>query len=233
MLLFFTIFHNKCSFIINRHKLFIVKMDNPLRIFGGKTTMLNRILGNAIQIDNDVAMQELHPFLTHDEDIQLSFKVMRDMIIFADLRMILVDVQGITGKKREYHSIPYKSITHFSMESGGINVSNNTAKVVVTILDSSPLKFVSMFVNETKTSLQVSTSDYTLYHGLIGPFEEKSTITSTVSAEDELGYTNSTSETYVFNDSQSSETSFFSIWLSLFVILVLTRKEKNRIKRKK
>ena len=31
----------------------------------------------------------------------------------------MIDVQGATGKKIEYHSIPYKSITHFSVESSG------------------------------------------------------------------------------------------------------------------
>ncbi|MHA1444782.1 MAG: hypothetical protein ACTSR4_08555, partial [Candidatus Hodarchaeales archaeon] len=116
--------------------------------------------------------------------------------------------------------------------------SNNTVKVVVTILDDSPLHSVSMRVNGAIARLQESTSDYTLYQGLIGPFEGNSTITLTVFADDELGYINSASDLYIFIDSRSNETSkestsFFSIWLSLFVILVLTRKEKNRIKRKK
>lgn len=31
----------------------------------------------------------------------------------------MVDKQGITGKKTEYHSIPYRSITHFSIETAG------------------------------------------------------------------------------------------------------------------
>jgi len=41
------------------------------------------------------------------------------MFIFTNKRLILVDKQGLTGKKIEYHSIPYKSITHFSIETAG------------------------------------------------------------------------------------------------------------------
>lgn len=32
---------------------------------------------------------------------------------------MLVDKQGLRGTKVEYHSIPYKSITHFSIETAG------------------------------------------------------------------------------------------------------------------
>ena len=41
------------------------------------------------------------------------------MFIFTNKRLILVDKQGVTGKKIEYHSIPYKNITHFSIETAG------------------------------------------------------------------------------------------------------------------
>jgi hypothetical protein len=40
-------------------------------------------------------------------------------LIFTDRRFILVDRQGLTGLKTEYHSIPYRAITHFSVESAG------------------------------------------------------------------------------------------------------------------
>jgi hypothetical protein len=49
----------------------------------------------------------------------LAYRVLRDEFIFTDKRLILIDKQGITGKKVEYHSIPYKSITHFSVETAG------------------------------------------------------------------------------------------------------------------
>jgi hypothetical protein len=44
---------------------------------------------------------------------------MRDMFIFTNKRLILVDKQGITGNKTEYKSVSYKSITRFSIETAG------------------------------------------------------------------------------------------------------------------
>jgi hypothetical protein len=43
----------------------------------------------------------------------------RSTILFTDRRLILIDKQGITGKKVEYHSVPYRSITHFAVETAG------------------------------------------------------------------------------------------------------------------
>ncbi|GAA3328773.1 hypothetical protein GCM10020331_074110 [Ectobacillus funiculus] len=48
-----------------------------------------------------------------------AYRLIRDMFLFTDKRLILVDKQGITGKKTEYHSVPYRSITHFSIETAG------------------------------------------------------------------------------------------------------------------
>jgi hypothetical protein len=45
--------------------------------------------------------------------------LIRDFFVFTNKRLVLVDKQGLTGKKVEYHSIPYKSITHFSVETAG------------------------------------------------------------------------------------------------------------------
>ncbi len=81
--------------------------------------MLSRLLGNAVKANLDEAHKELEQILIQGEQIQLAYKLVRDSIIFTNLRLILVNKQGITGKKVEFHSIPYKSVTHFSLETGG------------------------------------------------------------------------------------------------------------------
>ena len=57
----------------------------------------------------------MHP----GERVEKAYQLFRDAFIFTDKRLVLVDRQGMTGSKSEYHSIPYKSITHFSVETGG------------------------------------------------------------------------------------------------------------------
>jgi hypothetical protein len=40
-------------------------------------------------------------------------------VVFTNKRIIAVDVQGITGSKKEYASLPYKNIVAFSIETAG------------------------------------------------------------------------------------------------------------------
>ena len=57
--------------------------------------------------------------LASGEVIEIGFKLMRDVFIFTNKRLILVDKQGLTGKKVEYLSVLYKSISRFAIETAG------------------------------------------------------------------------------------------------------------------
>ena len=81
--------------------------------------ILNGMIGNASEIKVETLQTEYSKILMKAEKIERAYKVVRDLFIFTDKRLILVDKQGVTGKKTEYHSIPYKSITHFSIETTG------------------------------------------------------------------------------------------------------------------
>ena len=82
-------------------------------------SLINALFGTASQIDPNELESEFGPILVEGETIAAAFKVVRDLFVFTPLRLILADKQGITGKKVEYHSIPYKSITQFSVETAG------------------------------------------------------------------------------------------------------------------
>ncbi|MEU0083483.1 PH domain-containing protein [Streptomyces sp. NPDC006274] len=77
------------------------------------------LFGNAHTVDPGQAQQEYARLLGHGEQMQAAYVLIRDTILFTDRRLILVDKQGITGRKVEYHSIPYRSITHFAVETAG------------------------------------------------------------------------------------------------------------------
>jgi hypothetical protein len=81
--------------------------------------LLSSLLGNASEIDIPKVQQELSPVLVPGEVIGKGFKIFRDMFIFTDHRLIMIDKQGLTGSKTTYHSILYKSITQFSVETAG------------------------------------------------------------------------------------------------------------------
>ncbi|WP_139492430.1 PH domain-containing protein [Brevibacillus dissolubilis] len=77
------------------------------------------LMGNASEVNIAEVEKEFGNLLASTERIEKAYKLIRDMFIFTNKRLILVDKQGLTGKKQEYHSIPYKSITHFSIETAG------------------------------------------------------------------------------------------------------------------
>ncbi|MDV2683714.1 PH domain-containing protein [Alkalihalophilus lindianensis] len=81
--------------------------------------LLDGLMGNASEINLTEVEKELEVILIDGEVIEKGYKLIRDLFIFTNTRLIVVDKQGVTGKKIEYHSVPYKSITHFSVETAG------------------------------------------------------------------------------------------------------------------
>ena len=65
------------------------------------------------------AQGELQDILVTDEVIHRAFKGIRDSVTFTNRRLIALNVQGITGKKKDYTSLPYSKIQAFSVETAG------------------------------------------------------------------------------------------------------------------
>ena len=81
--------------------------------------LLDGLLGNASEIEPSKIENDFAQVLASGEQIEKAYQLIRDLFVFTNKRLILVDKQGITGHKVEYHSLPYKSITHFSVETAG------------------------------------------------------------------------------------------------------------------
>ncbi len=61
----------------------------------------------------------LKAMLVSKEEIIDSYKGIRDSVVFTNKRIIAINSQGVTGKKKDYTSIPYSKIQSFSVESAG------------------------------------------------------------------------------------------------------------------
>ena len=68
---------------------------------------------------DDGYAQIVQPLLIDGEVVLSSFKSMRDGVVFTDKRIIAVNVQGMTGSKKDFSSLPYKNIVAFSVETSG------------------------------------------------------------------------------------------------------------------
>jgi len=81
--------------------------------------LLSSLLGNSGVAPLEDLNAEYGNLLTENETIEIGFKLIRDVFIFTNKRLILVDKQGLTGRKIDYLSVIYKSISRFSIETAG------------------------------------------------------------------------------------------------------------------
>ena len=80
-------------------------------------SLIHNLMGNATEMSEVHA--EVRNSLVQDEKVIKAYKLVRDEIVFTSKRVIFLDKQGLTGKKMDILSVPYKSITKFSKESAG------------------------------------------------------------------------------------------------------------------
>lgn len=69
-------------------------------------------------LDGSVA-RDIVPILLAGEKFQYVYSGGRDGVAFTDKRIIALNVQGLTGSKKDFTSLPYKSIQAFSVETAG------------------------------------------------------------------------------------------------------------------
>lgn len=60
------------------------------------------------------------PMLIGEENILSCYRGMRDGVVFTNKRIIAINVQGVTGKKKDFTSLPYSKIQSFSVETAGV-----------------------------------------------------------------------------------------------------------------
>jgi hypothetical protein len=91
--------------------------------------IMSGMTGNAGPMDPGAATTEFARLLSQGERIFAAFDWVRDAMLFTNGRLILVDKEGMTGKKIQYLSIPYRSITHFTVQTEGHLMAEATMQI--------------------------------------------------------------------------------------------------------
>lgn len=94
---------------------------------------------NLKQIDLSKVRKEVLDFLVGGEDMVQAFETIRDQVIFTTKRILVVNVQGITGKKKSYISYPYSKVQYFGIETAG--VLDIDSELILAFNDGSKLSF--------------------------------------------------------------------------------------------
>ncbi|MCH4895412.1 MAG: PH domain-containing protein [Marinifilaceae bacterium] len=80
--------------------------------------------------------------LAQGESIEFAYSHIRDKVWFTNKRIIAMDVQGITGKKREFRSFPYSKISSFSIETAGTFDGDSDFKIWISGVGLFEIKFL-------------------------------------------------------------------------------------------
>ena len=93
--------------------------------------LLAGLTGNAAEITPAEGTELFKQVLMEDEHVVRAYQLFRDAFAFTERRLILKDAQRLTGKKIEWHSVPYRSISHFAIETAGVNDWDAELKIYV------------------------------------------------------------------------------------------------------
>ena len=91
--------------------------------------------------DPNESREKIQDILINGEQIDLAFAHKRDKVWFTSKRIIAMDVQGITGSKKEYRSFPYSKISSFSIETAGTFDGDSDFKIWVSGVGVFEIKF--------------------------------------------------------------------------------------------
>lgn len=79
----------------------------------------NNAVFNLSPIKEDQVQESVKNLFVSGETIIGAYKTVRDQVVFTNKRIITIDVQGITGKKKDYSTLPYSKIQYFSVQTPG------------------------------------------------------------------------------------------------------------------
>ncbi len=110
-------------------------------------------------VDPAGIVQLIQPMLIQGEQIISSFQGIRDSVTFTNMRIIAVNVQGLTGKKRDFTSLPYSKIQADSIESAGVFDMDSELELYFSGLGKVTFEFVG---NANVTAICQMISSYVL-----------------------------------------------------------------------
>ena len=91
---------------------------NPL-IFTEMIDFNNASVFKLKKVENSKFDSEMRDVLIDGEQVIGCYQDVRDHVVFTDKRVIAVNVHGITGKKKDFTSLPYSKIAAYSIETAG------------------------------------------------------------------------------------------------------------------
>jgi hypothetical protein len=92
-------------------------------------SLVSGLAGNLSEMNKDSVKAEYGKYLLQNEEVAQAFTLIRDVVIFTDIRMIIIDKQGATGRKMSVKSVFLMNIVDCSMETAGMGVDDSEINI--------------------------------------------------------------------------------------------------------
>ncbi len=89
--------------------------------------MIDFANGKVIKLSRDKTPRtaDVARLLVPGESVIGSYTSMRDFVVFTNKRVISVNVQGLSGQKKDFTSLPYSKVSVFSVETAGMGIDDS------------------------------------------------------------------------------------------------------------
>ena len=123
------------------------------------------LAGNFSEQNKETLIKEYGQYLLENEEIQSGYKLIRDSIIFTNIRIIFTDKQGATGRKMSVKSIFLMNIINVEMETAGAGIDDS--EITITYLENVFLKAHNEHFSSHKFEFPKKTDIVPLYTYLL------------------------------------------------------------------
>lgn len=96
---------------------------------------------NLIRLQEKDICKNARALLLDGESIVGAYKTVRDQVIFTTHRIIMVDMQGVTGTRQQIFVLPYRKVLHFGIQTAGFGDPMQASQLTVCFADAHEAKF--------------------------------------------------------------------------------------------
>ena len=96
---------------------------------------------NLIRIQEKDICKNAKALLLEGEQVVGAYKTVRDQVIFTTHRIIMVDMQGVTGTRQQIFVLPYRKVLHFGIQTAGFGDPMQASQLTVCFADEHEAKF--------------------------------------------------------------------------------------------
>ncbi|MBQ9515624.1 MAG: PH domain-containing protein [Ruminococcus sp.] len=104
---------------------------------------------NLKEIKLESIRKDVDGLLVNGEEPVMAFHTVRDQLVFTNRRIIAIDIQGVTGTRKSFTSMPYARIQYFSIQTPGFGEMFSDTELFVMFSN----RFTARFEFKSKTDI--------------------------------------------------------------------------------